>query len=223
MMPLIVSDPALYDPYRPADCSSPGFRVPALEMLRHRLGICLLDSSHRYVDATATVWWPGRADSSSAVLQAESDTPKEQTPSSMSSADQMNLIVHTLGFNKRQLAELFGVSRQTIYDWLNGSNVSDENASRISVLAHLLMEITANTRRPLYHRFTTQPLVEGEPSILDLLRAEPWDTAHILAQLHRARNLTTERQTRHGTRRNPNSQIQGDENLMDNLLSLGEG
>ncbi len=141
----------------------------------------------------------------------------------MSTADQIALVVHTLGFNKRQLAELFGVSRQTIYDWLKGSNVSDENARKLFVLAGLLAEITSNTRRPLYHRFTTQSLAEGEPSILELLRIHPWDTHRILVQLRRARNLTTERQARQGTARHQRSLSQGNDNLMDNLLSLGEG
>jgi transcriptional regulator with XRE-family HTH domain len=141
----------------------------------------------------------------------------------MSSADQIALVVHTLGFNKRQLAELFGVSRQAIYDWLKGGNVSEENARKLSLLAELLSVITANTRRPLYHRFTTQPLSPGEPSILELLQNEPWDREHIVAQLRRARDLTTERQARHGSPRGKNSEARDDANLLDNLLSLGEG
>ena len=140
----------------------------------------------------------------------------------MSTADQADLIVHTLGFSKRQLAELFGVPRQAIYDWLKGSKVSDENASKLSELAQLVAEITVDTRRPLYHRFTTQPLDEGSPSILDLLCTNPWDTGRIRTLLHRARKLTTERQVRQGTSRGKRPSVQGDNNLMDNLLSLGE-
>ena len=140
----------------------------------------------------------------------------------MPTEDQIVLVVHTLGFSKRQLAELFGVSRQAIYDWLKGRNISDENASRLSEFARLLLEATPDTRRPLYHRFTTQPLTEKEPSILDLLRAKSWDTDRLLTQLRRARDLTTQRLTRQVIGQNRVSRKQGDENLMDNLLSLGE-
>ena len=35
----------------------------------------------------------------------------------MSTAEQIALVVHTLGFGKRQLAEIFGVSRQALSDW----------------------------------------------------------------------------------------------------------
>ena len=72
-------------------------------------------------------------------------------------------------------------------------------------------------------RFTTRPLAEGEHSLLDLLRADRWEEDRILDQLRRARTLTTQRQDRQGRERSPISRSRPDENLTDNLLSLGEG
>ena len=60
----------------------------------------------------------------------------------MSTAEQIALVVHTLGFGKRQLAEIFGVSRQAICDWLRGDNVRDENADRLERLARLVLAVT---------------------------------------------------------------------------------
>ena len=141
----------------------------------------------------------------------------------MSTAEQIALVVHTVGFGKRQLAEIFGVSRQVIYDWLRGGNVREEDADRLETLARLVLAVSGDTRRPLYHRFTTRPLAEGEDSLLDLLRADRWDEDRILALLRRARTLTTQRQGRQGKERGPTSRLRRDGNLTDNLLSLGEG
>ena len=146
----------------------------------------------------------------------------EESQEPMSTAQQIALVVHTLGFGKRQLAEIFGVSRQAIYDGLRGGNVRDENADRLETLARLVLVVSGDTRRPLYHRFTSRPLAEGEASLLDLLRADRWDETRILAQLRRARTLTTQRQGRRGKESSPISGSRRDEYLADNLLWLGE-
>ena len=219
----IVASPNLGQSYPSTDSSSGAPVDRIFEAFQNNPAACLLDSSSIYVDAIEPDWWAARVDSSTTVSPLEVDIPKEQVPDpTMPTEDQIVLVVHTLGFSKRQLAELFGVSRQAIYDWFEGRNISDENASRLSELARLLLEATPDTRRPLYHRFTTQPLTEKEPSILDLLRAKSWDTDRLLTQLRRARDLTTQRLTRQVIGQNRVSRKQGDENLMDNLLSLGE-
>ena len=113
------------------------------------------------MDAGALVWWLDNVECSSAIPNPDLDGVEKETHTVLSSADQIGLIVHTLGFSKRQLAELFGVSRQAIYDWLKGGNVNDKNAQTLSRLAGLLAKVTGDPRRSLYHRFTTQPLAEG--------------------------------------------------------------
>ena len=45
---------------------------------------------------------------------------REESREPMSTAGQIALVVHTLGFGNRRLAEIFGVSRRAIYDWLRG-------------------------------------------------------------------------------------------------------
>ena len=195
---------------------------PGFAVLRDALRRYLLDSSSGYVDAADTDWWPGQADSTSIAPPTESRASGAASLRLMSTADQIALVVHTLGFSKRQLADLFGVSRQAIYDWLKGGNVSAENARKLSALAELLSEVTTGTRRPLYQGFTAQPLGPGEPSILELLRNDSWDRDRILALLHRARDLTTNRNERQGTSRNKRDQGRLDDNLSDNLLALGE-
>ena len=59
-------------------------------------------------------------------------------------------------------------------------------------------------------------------SLLDLLRADRWDEDRILAQLRRARTLTTQRQARQDKERSRGSRIRPNDNLTGNQLSLGE-
>ncbi len=209
--------------YQELDGSSIGSDFSEFERRGTQSGSQLRDSAYCYVLVIANTWSSGSFDSSSAVLRREVGATERAIPRFVSTADQIALAVHTLSFNKRQLSELFGVSRQAIYDWLNGGNVSEKNTRKLSELAKLLREITGDTKRPLYHRFTTQPLEEGKSSILDLLLAERWDKERILAQLRRARAMTAERDGMRNRGRRSTNRGEGKENLMDNLLSLGEG
>ena len=76
--------------------------------------LCFLDSPRANVDAAAPEWWSGNADSSSVVWWPKAPPLGEESQEPMSTAEQIALVVHTLGFGKRQLAEIFGVSRQAI-------------------------------------------------------------------------------------------------------------
>ena len=134
----------------------------------------------------------------------------------MSTAQHIALVVHTRGFGKWQLAKIFGVSRWATYDWLRGGNARDENADRLEKLARLVLAVSGDTRRPLYHRFASRPIAEGEASLLDLLRTDRWDETRTLAQLRRARTLTTQRQRRQDKARSPASRSRRDGNLTDN-------
>ena len=167
------------------------------------------------------LWHPLNADSSSCLPYRELGERETALPSLLPTTHQISLVVHTLGFTKRQLGDVFGVSRQAIYNWLKGIGIADAHARKLLLLASLLADITRDTQLPLYHRFTTQPLAPGQPSIYELLCTDPWDTDKISALLRRARELTTERQASQGVDRNDTRSSRADDNLTDNLLSLG--
>ena len=67
-----------------------------------------------------------------------------------------------------------------------------ENADRLAKLARPVLAVSGDRRRPLYHRFTSRSLADGEDSLLDLLRADQWDENRILPRLRRARTLTAQ-------------------------------
>lgn len=93
----------------------------------------------------------------------------------MSSADQALEVLAALSLNKTLLAEVLGVSRPTLYDWLEGKEPNAANAQRLTTLVHLLANAGVTAATSLSPRFVRQPLNDGEPSLLDLLKADALD------------------------------------------------
>jgi DNA-binding XRE family transcriptional regulator len=54
---------------------------------------------------------------------------------SLSSAENLNVIFKLLHLNHSELARTLNVSRQTIYNWIDGENISFENSEKLANLA----------------------------------------------------------------------------------------
>jgi hypothetical protein len=95
-----------------------------------------------------------------------------------------------------ELAQLFSVSRPTIYSWQDGNRISEENSARIRALADALephisllgMQSGRITRRP----------IEGSSSVLQLLRGgrDPRDVVGRLVDVLQRENAQRQRLAR---------------------------
>lgn len=135
--------------------------------------------------------------------------------------EQISYVSRFLGLGKSQLARLFGVSRQTIYDWISGSSEpSGENARNLTILARALSGANGVARRPLYHRFVTERTEPDEASVVELLEETPWSEDRLTFALARARRLTDERDRRLGLDRPSSlSRAEEEDNLLDNAVA----
>ena len=80
----------------------------------------------------------------------------------LSFGDQIREILAALSLNKSQLAEVLGVSRPTLYDWLEGKEPNASNAQRLSDLLRLLVNEGVMSSRPLSARFVRQALSQDK-------------------------------------------------------------
>ena len=116
----------------------------------------------------------------------------------LAGADLIAEIKATLGVSVTDLAAIAGVSRQAVYDWIGGGQVSDANYDRLLELRRVCLDWRSLTSRPL-GRLLRAKTAEGR-SLLDLLAEEPLDRAliqpHLKALAKRVAEEEGQRQAR---------------------------
>lgn len=105
---------------------------------------------------------------------------KAEAADVLAGADLIAEIKATLGVSITDLASIAGVSRQAVYDWIGGGQVSDANFDRLLGLRRVCLDWRSLTNRPL-GRLLRAKTAEGR-SLLDLLGEEP--LARSLIQSH---------------------------------------
>jgi DNA-binding XRE family transcriptional regulator len=79
-------------------------------------------------------------------------------------------VLRYLALTKTQLKDICGVSRQTLYDWLDGKFEPDvDNAARLLELHKVALVVPQRDRKPLRAAVLSQRIL-GEETLLDLLR-----------------------------------------------------
>lgn len=119
-------------------------------------------------------------------------TTSRQAVLRMSSADQARAVMAALNLNKTQLAELLGVSRPALYDWLDGKEPNVANAQRLTALVRILSGAGVDATDSIRPRLLRETLNDGEPSLLDLLKADTLDEDRVVELLAEAKALQGE-------------------------------
>lgn len=104
-------------------------------------------------------------------------------------ARQIRELQTALSVNKSELARILGVSRPTVYDWLDDGEPNAANRARIRTLMRLLSESRVSTNNPLFPRFTRSALEPGNRILLDVLSEETIDEATAKNLMRRAKAL----------------------------------
>lgn len=157
------------------------------------------------------------------LMLTESRPPVEASPSpTLPYRESARLIAQRLSLNKSDLAKLFSISRPTLYSWISGDSEPREELHRLrlSFLGGIASDLFRGNSRPLYHRFVYEPMPGETDSIFEGLGEETWDEDALRRLFRKAESLTLKRDEHLTTahRSTPDAQEQ---NLQDNLLSLG--
>lgn len=108
----------------------------------------------------------------------------------MSIADQAREVSAALSLNKSQLAEILGVSRPTLYSWLDGSNPNPGNSDRLLTILRIMLKTHVGSHHPLNARFVRNPLFEDSKSLIELLKTDSCNEEDITDVIEAAKALS---------------------------------
>lgn len=116
-----------------------------------------------------------------------------ETKSARTSAEDMEQIRKVLSPAMSDLAKSFNVSRQTIYNWLNGEQPTAEHSARLRDLA-LVADIFADAGVTVSGVLMKRRVIEGK-NLFEIIRAggSARDAAHLLMQIIRSETIQRER------------------------------
>lgn len=137
----------------------PAFSCPLLVVITTGTGACL------FSEKVQPVWSTGGLAASEipTVFHVPLNSPR-------SVSEKVTSIKERLGLNVKQLSQVLGVRRPTIYQWLRGGDIRPTNRERVNEVLELSSEWTRQCKLPL-GSFVSQELDSGE-TLLKLMSEE---------------------------------------------------
>lgn len=126
----------------------------------------------RPTDSDSPILWAIAAADSSGVTEPFPVPATLRTAGTPDSPAQLlGLLIDRLALTKSELAKTMRVSRQTVYEWLRGGEMSPANARRLTQMIRVVRQLTSSRDR-LLRRFLVEELDEASESLLQLLTRE---------------------------------------------------
>ena len=100
---------------------------------------------------------------------------KKQLDRPVTTQEQLMLISAFFGFSKSKLGEIFGVTRQSIYNWFNNTEPVNEHYTKIKHLSDVAFEIDPEPTQQLFHVYVKDVISGFDKSLFDYLLEENFD------------------------------------------------
>ena len=101
--------------------------------------------------------------------QLESFTPKRKPHYPITTQEQLTLISALFSFSKSKLGDIFGVSRQCIYNWFNNDVPDEKHYEKIKRLTDIAFEIDPEPSQQIFHVYTKDIINGYHKSLFDYL------------------------------------------------------
>jgi len=83
--------------------------------------------------------------------------------------EQLMLISAFFGFSKSRLGEIFGVTRQSIYNWFDNIEPDNEHYKKIHRLVDVVLEVDPAPSQPIFHVYANSIMEGYSKSLFDYL------------------------------------------------------
>ena len=100
---------------------------------------------------------------------------KKKPERPITSREQLMLISTFFGFPKSKLGEIFGVTRQSIYNWFDGAEPDNEHYKKIKRLADVAFKVEPQPSQPIFHIYTNEVINGYDKSLFDYLLDDDFD------------------------------------------------
>jgi hypothetical protein len=110
----------------------------------------------------------------------------------MSLPDQAREVAAMLNLNGAELADVLRAPSTMLCDWFDGDGHNTEHVQRLMQLTRLLVNAGVSAADSISPRFVRKSLNEGEPSLIELLKADTIDETLVASLLAEAKRLEDE-------------------------------
>jgi DNA-binding transcriptional regulator YiaG len=173
-------------------------RLPSKAQRYPGLGI---ENSTWVITSNSTLMPPFLAEYSSptVIRVVPRETSVAVSPAEPAVHAQVRSVLQYFGLSKSDLAKLLGITRPTLYAWLDGHiEPKSENTRRLVALASLVERSPGSQEQALFHAYLERPISGFPLALIEALAAPTLDTALIRAMVTKIRIMTTERNVRIG-------------------------
>jgi len=93
----------------------------------------------------------------------------------LTTREQLMLISAFFGFSKSKFGEIFGVSRQCIYNWFNDAEPVNEHYEKIKRLADIAFEVDPEPSQQIFHVYANDVMEGYNKSLIGYLLGDDFD------------------------------------------------
>lgn len=150
--------------------------------------------------ATAVAWDPPAvAPIHRGLAGTHANEPTETLVAAAPESTQVAYLLENLISNRSALADILGISRTALYDWLAGKPVSPDNSAHLNRITVCVQRAAAGRTTKLYHRYLSERILAKTPALSELLKQlkdEHADQSSVLTLLAKAWDMSEAREAK---------------------------